>query len=155
MLVFPVNSFCWSNSAEHDVTLTSFMTDPAWPPACFLSRCAKLLPGELRLWKFQNALYIGSFLRKTTGHLCPPSGREGYNNKKRIARKFDLCILSIISIAFILHNSQPFTMTLLGVNSEQSASFSRFFLPRIPPQNQGEAFVDFTIPGEQNFLSTL
>ena len=39
LVAFPVNPYCWSKSTEHDVTLTSFMTDSKWPQADFFNMC--------------------------------------------------------------------------------------------------------------------
>ena len=57
LVAFPVNSYCWSKSAEHDVTLTSFMTD---------STCVELIPEEAPQILKRNSQYFRIYLRKTT-----------------------------------------------------------------------------------------
>ena len=40
LVTFPVNPYCWSKSAEHDVTLTSLTADLLWPGTQFFdTRC--------------------------------------------------------------------------------------------------------------------
>ena len=46
LVAFPVNPYCWSKSAEHDVTLTSFMTYSKWPPSLFFFNMCRIVTGR-------------------------------------------------------------------------------------------------------------
>ena len=75
-LTFFENLFCWSKSAEQEVTLTSLMADLLWLGPNYLTQGVELLPGEVWQVSKQNFQYLRSYLRKPQGDpLGPPVGR--------------------------------------------------------------------------------
>ena len=84
--VIPVNPFCWSKEAEHDVTLTSLTTDLLRPGTkCFDTRCGIVDRRGMASFKakFPVLQELGPICegpiceKKTQGTLCPPPAGRG------------------------------------------------------------------------------
>ena len=68
----PLNPFCWSKSAEHEITLASFTADPAWlQTLCFAKMCTIVAGRGTESFK-------GNFLVPTSGvTFGKPQGAQG------------------------------------------------------------------------------
>ena len=74
MTAIPVNPFCWSKSAKHDVTLTSLTADLLWPGSYFfLHKVWNCCPERYGKFHSEIPSTCQDYLRKKhRGGLCPP-----------------------------------------------------------------------------------
>ena len=77
----PVNPFCLSKSAKHDVTLTSLTADLLLPGFLFVdTRCGIVARRGMASFKAKFPVFQELFA-KTTGALCPPPAGGGQQHR--------------------------------------------------------------------------
>ena len=79
-MAFPVNPYCWSKSAEHDVTLTTLTTDSKWHPSwVFFSMCRIVAGSGTANFKTKFPVLHELFAKNHRGSLDPSGARvNGY-----------------------------------------------------------------------------
>ena len=94
-MAFPVNPYCWSKSAEHDVTLTTLTTDSKWHPSwVFFSMCRIVAGSGTANFKTKFPVLHELFAKNHRGSLDPSGARvNGYEVISNLSIKifFYLC----------------------------------------------------------------